>query len=82
MVADATIVPYHTDHILVFSMDNVKRTHRQLQGAPQKATDSFVLGILSGPILDTNPRGAAWPCKQIRFRYDVFGQTVGCYSFC
>ena len=37
---------------LVFTVDEVSPTHRQFQGAPQKAKDTFVLVILSRAILE------------------------------
>ena len=45
------MVLYHSYHYSVFTVDEVKRTHRQFRGAPQKAKDTFVLVILSRAIL-------------------------------
>ena len=50
----------------MFTVDEVKRTHRQFQGAPQKAKDTFVLVILSRAILElqglVNGSDFAIPC--------------------
>ena len=60
------MVLYHSYRYSVSTVDEVKRTHRQFQGAPHNAKDKFVLVILSRAILElqgpVNGSDFAIPC--------------------
>ena len=60
------MVLYQSYHYSVFTVDDVKRTHRQFRGSSQKAKDAFVLVILSRAILElqglVNGSDFAIPC--------------------